>query len=103
MLRKSLIAAAVLAASTGVMADSGTRVYGSIVVADPNFSVAVSSGHPYYGPYYWAPPPVRYYYPRRYYYPHRHYYYHDRHHYKHHHKHHDRDRWDDHHGERGGR
>lgn len=97
MLSKTLIAAAVLAASTGVMADSDTRVYGSVVIADPNFSVAVSSGYPYWGPHYWAPPPVRYYSPKRYYYPPRHYYYYpDRHYYKHHYKHYDRNHRDDH-------
>ena len=65
MLRKSLIAAALLAASTGAMA--GTGVYGSVVIADPNFSIDISNGYHYRGSYYapgpyWGPPPVGYYY-----------------------------------------
>jgi hypothetical protein len=75
MLLKNLIAIALVATSTGVMADSDTRVYGSVVIADPNFSIAIGSGYPYVGPYYWAPPPVvPYYYPPKYYYKHDHHY-----------------------------
>lgn len=85
MLNKSLIAAALLAASTGVFADGGTRVYGSVVIADPNFSMAITSTPHYPGSYYaWAPPPPRYYYAPRYVYR-----------YKHRHRHHDDDRYGD--------
>jgi hypothetical protein len=44
MLRKSLIAVALLAASTGVMAGHGDFVYGRVVTVEPNFVISFSSG-----------------------------------------------------------
>lgn len=43
MLRKSLIALALLAASGGAMA-GGDYVYGRVVVVEPNFSISFGSG-----------------------------------------------------------
>ena len=103
MLSKNLIAVALLAASTGVMADTDTRVYGSVVIADPNFSVAIASGYPYAGPYYWAPHPGGYYYPpKHYHHHHKHYSHHHHNYYKNHHPHYGNDRGDYGHEGRGG-
>lgn len=112
MLRKTLIATALLAASTGAMAH-GEYVYGRVVTVEPSFSITVNSGSPYDGfrvmyevggqnywtysryqpgPVIWVPRPVVYRMP-----PHKfkHYYrggwYERRH-----------ERWEDHRGGRGG-
>jgi hypothetical protein len=103
MLRKTLLhkilgAAALLAASTGVMA-GGDYVYGRVITAEPHFSISFGSGRHHDGfrilyevggqhywthsPYHpghviWVPRPVGHYI----------------HHHKHHHKHHRHD-WDD--------
>jgi hypothetical protein len=95
MLRKTLIAAALLAASTGAVAHND-YVYGRVVTVEPHFVLSFSSGryqdgfrilyesdgrhywthsHHHPGHAIWVPRPVG--------------------HYAHHHKHHYRDDWDD--------
>jgi hypothetical protein len=86
MLRKSLIAIALLAASTGALAGHGDHVYGRVVTVEPNFVISFSSGryqdgfrilyeaggqrywtysHQHPGHVIWVPRPASYdYYPR---------------------------------------
>ena len=82
MLRKSLIALALLAASTGVMADHDDHIYGRVVTAEPHFVLSFGGsrhqdgfrilyevgGNHYWthsprrpGPVIWVPRPVSYY------------------------------------------
>lgn len=104
MLRKSLIAIALLAASGGAMAGHDTHVYGRVVSVEPHFSISFSSGrhhdgfrilyevggHRYWthsrhhpGHVIWVPRPVE----------------HHVHHHKHHYKRHHNDYWRDRHDE----
>lgn len=100
MLRKTLIATVLLAASGGAMAH-GDYVYGRVVQVEPNFAISFSSGgyngyrilyevggrhywtrsHRHPGHVIWVPRPVV------------HHVYHHKYHYKHHYKHDDRHDW----------
>lgn len=49
MLRKTLIAAALLAASAGAMADHNGYVYGRVVTVEPHFVISFGGGRHYDG------------------------------------------------------